>query len=88
MYVLVPCFLLLFPLMAFSRLKPERSSPQLTPWHGTSIEPRFRRGGSNSRTWEEFWINGSLTMVEIWKDLLPTTKLLFNGVPAAPQANG
>ena len=31
--------------------------------------------------WQEVWVNGTATMVEIWRDLAPTTKLLFNAVP-------
>ena len=39
------------------------------------------RRSINSDTWKSLWVNGTATMVEIWSDLLPTTKILFNAIP-------
>jgi hypothetical protein len=54
------------------------STGDVTPWHGTPLESKYIIQGD---TWKEFWINGSAAMIDIHRDLLPDTKLLFNGVP-------
>ena len=84
------------------------STGDITPWHGTPLEPKYHIDGD---VWKEFWVNGSRAMWEIHKarrgcavrsslqrlryrtasadlplappaqDLLPDTKLIFNGVP-------
>jgi hypothetical protein len=54
------------------------STGDITPWHGPPLDPKY---AITSDQWKSFWVNGSLAMVEIWRDLVPQTKLLFNGVP-------
>eukprot|EP01052_Picozoa_sp_SAG31_P047557 SAG31_NODE_9569_length_1257_cov_1.732297_2_plen_361_part_01 len=54
----------------------------LCPWHGNPVDPEYDvPGGANGERWKALWVNGTATMVEIWRDLSPTTKLLFNAVP-------
>ena len=54
------------------------STGDITPWHGTPLDSKYHIDGA---VWKEFWVNGSRIMWEIHRDLLPDTKLLFNGVP-------
>jgi len=54
------------------------STGDITPWHG---DPKNSKYAIDSDTWKEFWVNGSSDMVDIFRDLLPYTKLLFNGLP-------
>ncbi len=57
----------------------------ITPWHGTAIDPKYRMpGGNKGTTWKALWVNGTAAMIDIWTDLLPTTKLLFNAIPPTP----
>jgi hypothetical protein len=55
------------------------STGDVTPWHGQPLESKYQIGRA---AWQEFWVNGSRIMWEIHRDLLPDTKLLFNGVPS------
>jgi hypothetical protein len=52
----------------------------LCPWHGNPLDSEYVLSANGDR-WKELWVNGTATMVEIWRDLAPTTKLLFNAVP-------
>jgi len=54
------------------------STGDVTPWHGTPIKSKYN---IDKEVWKDFWVNGSSTMIDIHRDLLPDTKLLFNGVP-------
>ena len=54
------------------------STGDITPWHGTPVESKY---AIDSATWSAFWVSGSRAMWEVHQDLLPDTKLLFNGVP-------
>eukprot|EP00662_Eupelagonemidae_sp_cell21_P016432 gene16432-8246_t len=47
----------------------------LTPWHGRPVDAEYV---INDDSWKRLWVNGTATMIEVWTDLLPTTKLLFN----------
>lgn len=54
------------------------STGDVTPWHGTPLESKYHIDGD---VWKDFWVNGSRAMWEIHRDLLPDTRLIFNGVP-------
>ena len=54
------------------------STGDLCPWHGNPVDPEYI---ISDERWQDVWVNGTATMVEIWRDLAPTTKLLFNAVP-------
>jgi hypothetical protein len=62
------------------------STGDITPWHGATLEPKYVINGS---VWKTFWVNSSRAMWEIYADLLPETKLLFNGAPtnSTPEPN-
>ena len=45
---------------------------------GAPLDPKY---AISKTDWRTFWVNGSTALVEIWKDLSPTTKLLFNAIP-------
>ena len=56
------------------------STGDITGWHGVPLDPKYADVNNNT-LWQDFWVNGSLAMVEVWRDLVPDTKLLFNAVP-------
>lgn len=54
------------------------STGDITPWHGAPLKDEYVIPG---KVWKEFWVNGSAVLIDIYRDLLPDTKLLFNAVP-------